>query len=55
MLRLSHSWPGLAAGLLVVLLALSGAFLSVQPMLEAASAARTPAQPRQRRCAGGIG
>lgn len=45
MLRLSHSWPGLAAGLLVVLLALSGAFLSVTPMLEAASAARTPAQP----------
>jgi sulfite reductase (NADPH) flavoprotein alpha-component len=44
MLRLSHSWPGLAAGLLVVLLALSGVFLSVQPMLETASAARTPAQ-----------
>ena len=45
MLRLAHSWPGLVAGLVVILLALSGAFLSVQPMLEAASVARMPPEP----------
>ncbi|MDD8023583.1 MAG: PepSY domain-containing protein [Paracoccaceae bacterium] len=38
MLRLVHRWPGLVAALLIVLLALSGAALSVFPLIERLSA-----------------
>ncbi|MDO9524568.1 MAG: PepSY domain-containing protein [Gemmobacter sp.] len=41
MIRSLHRWPGLIAALLLVVLALSGAALSVFPVIEAA---RTPAQ-----------
>ena len=38
MLRLTHRWPGLVAGLVVLVLALSGAALSVFPAIERAGA-----------------
>ena len=43
MLRAIHRWPGLAGLLLVVLLALSGATLSVFPMIEATSSPQAAA------------
>jgi sulfite reductase (NADPH) flavoprotein alpha-component len=53
MLRQLHSLPGLIAALLVMILAMSGAMLSVDPALERLHQAPVASRPTQRRPTGG--
>ena len=43
MIRVVHRWPGLVAGLLVLVLSLSGALLSIFPVVERLSSVQPAA------------